>query len=121
MKNEENPALMNRTTLSRLAFTLSGLPVYGCLPGSPAERAGVRYGDVLLSVDGHATPSWDAYLAARQVSGSSLVLRLFRDGRELEVEVPLQGGSRLDSSTLAATLGMLGRSPSTPPGSGDPD
>ena len=113
--------MINRNTLSQLAFALSGLPVYGCLPGSPAERAGVRYGDVLLSVDGHATPSWDAYLAARQSSGSSLHLRLFRDGRELEIEVPLDRERYLDPSALAATLGMLGTSPSAPPGAGEPD
>lgn len=114
--------MINKTNLTQLAVALSGLPVYGCLPGSPAERAGVRCGDVLLSVDGHATPSWDAYLAARENSGASLRLRLFRDGQELELDVPLDGRNYLDTSALASTLGMLGSSAGAlPPGTNDPD
>ena len=83
------------------------MPVYGCLPGSPADVAGVRYGDVLLGVDGHPTPSWDAYLAAREHSGASIRLRLFRDGRELELDVPLTKERYLDLDGLASTLGLL--------------
>jgi S1-C subfamily serine protease len=100
--------LINKTNLSQLAGALSGLPVYGCLPGSPAERAGVRYGDVLLSVDGQATPSWDAYIAARESSGASIRLRLFREGKEFEVDVELRRERQLNASDLAATLGLLG-------------
>jgi S1-C subfamily serine protease len=112
--------LITRSNLSQLAVALQGLPVYGCLPGSPAERAGVRYGDVLLSVDGYATPSWDAYIAARERSGASILLRLFRDGQELEVEVPLDRDMHLDADALAATLGMLAHT-SAPPPPGKPD
>jgi S1-C subfamily serine protease len=105
--------LINKANLCQLASALSGLPVYGCLPGSPAEQAGVRYGDVLLSVDGHATPSWDAYLAARESSGPSIRLKLFRDGREFEVDVALTGKRALDADGLAATLGLLGDVPNS--------
>lgn len=104
--------MINKSNLSQLAGALSGLPVYGCLPGSPAEKAGVRYGDVLLSVDGHATPSWDAYIAAREHSGASIRLRLFRDGREFEIDVVLTRDAYIDASGLAATLGLL---PNTAP------
>jgi len=102
--------VINKSNLVELAAALGGLPVYGCLPGSPADQAGVRYGDVLLAVDGHVTPSWDAYLAARQRSGASIRLRLFRDAREFEVDVVLNKGG-FDQATLAATLGMLGNGP----------
>lgn len=97
--------MINKSNLTDLAVALSGLPVYGCLPGSPADQAGIRYGDVLLSVDGQATPSWDAYVAARQNSGKSIVLRLFRDGREFDVELVLSG-ARLTADTLAG-LGLF--------------
>jgi S1-C subfamily serine protease len=99
--------LINKSNLSQLAGALSGLPVYGCLPGSPAERAGVRYGDILLSVDGRATPSWDAYIAARESSGSSIRLRLFRDGLELELDVALTRETYVEASGLAAALGLM--------------
>jgi len=99
--------LINKANLSQLASALSGLPVYGCLPGSPADKAGVRYGDVLLSVDGRATPSWDAYLTARESSGESIRLRLFRDGHELEIDVLLARDDYLDTNGLASALGLL--------------
>lgn len=90
--------MINKSNLDQLAEALGGLPVYGCLPGSPAQKAGVRYGDVLLSVDGQATPSWEAYLSARQHSGKSIRLRLFRDGTELELDVELTSGGYLQAA-----------------------
>jgi S1-C subfamily serine protease len=94
--------------LQALARALHGLPVYGCLPGSPADRAGIRFGDVLLSVDGVATPSWDAYLAAREQSGASIVVRLFRDGIELDIELVLRRVAGMTAEDLASVLGLSG-------------
>lgn len=99
--------MITKSKLSQLAAALKGLPVYGCLPGSPADLAGVRYGDVLLSVDGHPTPTWDAYLAARASSGTSIRLRLSRAGLEFEVDVPLATAPHASPSTLAAALGLV--------------
>jgi S1-C subfamily serine protease len=104
--------VLKRSNLTNLAQTLGGLPVYGCLPGSPADRAGVRYGDVLLSVDGTATPTWDAYVSARQCSGPSIRVRLFRDGAELEIEIVLEHDSRSDARTIASLLGLVAADPS---------
>jgi C-terminal processing protease CtpA/Prc len=81
--------LMKKLDIAALARQLGGLPVYGILAGSPAETAGVRYGDVVLAVDGKPTTSWDEYLAARRHSGPSIVLRLFRAGHELELVLEL--------------------------------
>ncbi|MGC4093734.1 MAG: PDZ domain-containing protein [Polyangiaceae bacterium] len=103
--------MLKRSDLVHLAEALGGLPVYGCLRGSPAERAGVRYGDVVLSVDGQATPTWDAYLAARERSANSIHLRLFRDGSELEVDVPLDRVTGYDAGSLASALGLLDEQP----------
>jgi len=103
-----------------LAVALGGLPVFGCLPGSPVERAGVRYGDVLLSVDGQLTPSWDAYIAARETSGPVIRLRLSRDGHEFEVDVELDRGGSLDFMTLPVTLGLLPGGADEPSG-GEPN
>jgi C-terminal processing protease CtpA/Prc len=104
--------LLKRQDLIQLARSLNGLPVYGCLPGSPAEKAGVRFGDVLLSVDGLATPTWEAYIEARAHSGESIRLRLFRNGTEFEVDVVLDRSLTHDASTLVSALGILDSRPS---------
>jgi C-terminal processing protease CtpA/Prc len=90
-----------------MAAALGGLPVLGCLPGSPVDKAGVKSGDVLLSVDGQLTPSWDAYIAARETSGPSIRLRLSRDGREFEVDVALERSEGGALATLSAALGIV--------------
>jgi S1-C subfamily serine protease len=98
--------VLKKSVLCALAQSLQGLPVYGCLPGSPAERAGVRYGDVLLSVDGVATSTWAEYLAVRQRSAESIRCRLFRDGVEFDVEIPLDRSNSFTASTLAFALDL---------------
>ena len=103
--------MLKRSDLVHLAQSLGGLPVYGCLPNSPAERAGVRYGDILLSVDGFPTPTWDAYFEARERSGASIHLRLFRDGNEFEVDVPLDRSATYDPAAIASALGILDEQP----------
>jgi len=98
--------MIKRGDLQALARALHGLPVYGCLPGSPADRAGIRYGDVLLSVDGIATPSWDAYLAAREQSGPSIMVKLFRDGIEHDLELVLRRGVAMTAEDVASVIGL---------------
>jgi serine protease Do len=70
-------------------------------PGSTAERAGLRPGDVILAVDGFAVqqPSaFDFRLATRQV-GTEVALNYFRDGQEATVgvtlEAPPDGGAAI--------------------------
>lgn len=73
-----------------LARALEGLPIFGCLPGSPADRAGIRYGDVLLAVDDVPTRTVDDYLAVRKRSGPSIRVRVFRAGTEMEIDLVLR-------------------------------
>ena len=96
--------MIRKATLVEIAMRLNGLPVFGCLPGSPAALAGVRYGDVLLAVDGQPTPTWDAYIRERQRSGEVILLRLFRDGAELEIAVPLKKGVQMSMGDILAHL-----------------
>lgn len=90
--------LMTRKQLEQIAETVRGVPVLGCLPGSTAAEAGVRYGDIVLSVNGVATPGIDEYLEARKLRSDGFDLRLFRDGEELAVFVPF----RPPADTLSA-------------------
>lgn len=86
--------MLSRNDLSRLATALGGLPVLGCLDGSPAAGAGVRYGDVLLAVDGVPTPSWDEFLEVRARCQGSMLARIFRDGVERDVHIELRPSTK---------------------------
>jgi S1-C subfamily serine protease len=81
--------MLSSEQLTRLATALGGLPVVGCRPGSPAARAGMRYGDVLLSVNGVPTPDWRTYVEARGKHDSAMQVAIFRGGREIVIELTL--------------------------------
>jgi S1-C subfamily serine protease len=58
-------------------------------PEAPAARAGLRSGDILLSLDGSAMTGPDALLRrlASDTIGTAMNVRLIRNGRFLELEV----------------------------------
>jgi S1-C subfamily serine protease len=85
--------MQSRNQVAQLATTLGGIPVWGCLPNSPAARLGIRYGDVILSVNGRPTPSADEYAVARDSRRDALVLVIFRDGQERTLELSLDARS----------------------------
>jgi S1-C subfamily serine protease len=100
----------------RLAKALNGLPVLRCRPGSPAALAGVRYGDVLLSVDGHPTPDWASYVEARREPKPEMVVEVFREGRTLtlRMELPPRDGD-VDPQAVLAEILAAGGIPERPP------
>ncbi|MEM6749098.1 MAG: PDZ domain-containing protein, partial [Planctomycetota bacterium] len=61
------------------------------LPGQPAERAGLRAGDIVTSVAGEAVGSADdfRYRIGRLEPGAEAILEVFRDGRMRSVRVTL--------------------------------
>jgi hypothetical protein len=56
------------------------MAVWGCLPGSAGREAGLRYGDVVLSVNGQRTGDAAAYLSARRLRSDGATIEVFRDG-----------------------------------------
>ncbi len=70
----------------------SGCVATRVLPGSPAETAGLRTGDVITAVDGTAVRDIAsvAGLVRRHQVGESVVLDYVRDGTARRVEVMLQ-------------------------------
>jgi S1-C subfamily serine protease len=86
--------LLSPSELARLATILGGLPILGCLAGSPADGAGIRYGDILLRVNGMPTASWDDFLQARDRDGTRLAARVFRQGVELELSFELRPSTK---------------------------
>ncbi len=82
--------------------------------GSPAEAAGIRPGDVLISLDGNALTEGGQYRnrAAQTQPGSRIKIGVIREGRPLELEVKV---GRLDEEAAqgpeaAQVIGLTLRS-----------
>lgn len=75
-----------------MSYNGDGVLVSGVSEESPADRAGVRKGDVITSVNGHRVDSPDAL--AREVRGA-------RVGQTVRLDVVRDGRTRTLSATLA--------------------
>jgi membrane-associated protease RseP (regulator of RpoE activity) len=78
-------------TVPDFAFEGPGVRVTSVVPGSPAEKAGVQAGDVLVSVDGKAIANLQGYSdVLRTLSPGQTVRALVqRAGKELSMSVTL--------------------------------
>jgi S1-C subfamily serine protease len=95
--------MIQRKQLEEIAATVQGVPVWGCLPGSTAAEAGVRYGDIVLAVNGIPTPSIVEYLEGRKLRTDGFDLHIFRDGVEFDVFVPFRAPAE-PMAALAAQI-----------------
>lgn len=80
----------------------SGAVVAQVQPNSPADQAGIRQGDIIVGVGGHAVSSpTDAVKAIREASHSEkdVALRIMRDGNTAYVAVTLGNGGHSDDNT----------------------
>jgi S1-C subfamily serine protease len=82
--------MMSTKQIDEIAVAVRGVPVRGCLPGSTAAEAGIRYGDIVLAVNGFPTPGLYEYMSARKLRSDGCELKLFRDGQELSLFVPFR-------------------------------
>jgi serine protease DegQ len=65
----------------------------------PADRAGIQVRDVVLEVAGKATPDVPQLLAriAELTPGSNARVKVFRDGRALDVDVVVARRPRIET------------------------
>jgi membrane-associated protease RseP (regulator of RpoE activity) len=90
----------------------AGLLVGRVEPGSPAEQAGVRVGDLLTHVGGEpVTSSWDVLRRVRPLgAGEGVALEVVRDGRveTLSATVAEREQPQIDAHALLRRLGEDG-------------
>src|SRR6185295_3245088 len=86
-----------------------GAAVTSVTAGSPAARAGLRAGDVIVSVDGHLVDDPNAFdyrFATRALSGHAQI-GIVRGGKESKVSVALETAPELPREEVT----ISGRSP----------
>ncbi|RMD78954.1 MAG: RIP metalloprotease RseP [Gammaproteobacteria bacterium] len=80
-------------------------------PGGPADRAGLRPGDLIVAVDGRPMPTWEAFVRyVRAHPGQVLKVRVRRGGQSLTLSLrpePVQAG--------AQRYGRIGAAVQVPP------
>ncbi len=69
-----------------------GVVVFGMLNNSPAEKSGVKLGDVISEIDGYKILRLEDYLIATgdAVTGQTLNFKVLRDGNEQSVNLKLE-------------------------------
>ena len=93
--------MIPRKQLQAIAAAVQGIPVWGCLKGSPTPEAGVRYGDIVLVVNGVRTLSVDDYVEARKLRKDGVDLEILRDGRELTLHLSFRPANTTTLGELA--------------------
>ncbi len=92
--NPEMPMLGIQMGLLRF---VKGVPVEMVVPRSPAAAAGVRLGDLILSVDGSSIRNRDELkqVLAKKQAGDEVALGVLRDDKNLEFKVTLARRDKL--------------------------
>src|SRR4051812_30608050 len=100
--------MIGKASLFALAKALEGMPVLGTLSGTPAARAGIRYGDILISVNGKRTRNVQEYVEAKALRNDGMDIVVFRSGTEqveqLRYETPAEPP---DAAAILAELVTL--------------
>jgi serine protease Do len=93
---QENPAI------ARVYGVQSGITISSVVPGSPADRAGLKVGDTIVSVDGKPIKNGDELVSdiAGRRPGAKVTLGYFRNGKKEEAAVTVADRAKLFASRL---------------------
>ena len=81
----------------------------------PAEVAGLKAGDKVLSVNGKPTPTWQDMIDAIQPAGGPTPIQVQRGGQTLTITVNVPRVKRMLSDGSVREVGMIGASPVVQP------
>ncbi|OSI12424.1 RIP metalloprotease RseP [Neisseria canis] len=74
---------------------------------SPADKAGLKKGDLIVSVDGKMTPSWQDWSAIVQNSpGQKLMLGVVRNGQNLQIAIRPDSQETRNRNRLVGFIGV---------------
>jgi serine protease Do len=93
---QENPAI------ARVYGVQSGITISSVVAGSPADRAGLKVGDTIVSVDGKPIKNGDELVGdiAGRKPGAKVTLGYFRNGKKEEAAVTVADRAKLFASRL---------------------
>ena len=93
---QENPAI------TRVYGAGSGVTVSSVTAGSPADQAGLKVGDTIVSVDGKPVKNGDELVAdiAGRKPGSKISVGLIRNGKKQEATVAIADRAKLFAARL---------------------
>jgi regulator of sigma E protease len=113
LKGEDDPDLLRGLGMS---YLLPEVParVAEVVAGSPAERAGMRSGDLIVAVDGEAVPSWEAWVGVvRAHPGTELAVEVEREQARVMLRVTPASVQQKDGSS-AGQVGVSVAEPQWP-------
>ena len=113
LKGQDDPDLLAGLGMS---YLLPELParVAEVVAGSPAERAGLLPGDLIVAVDGQAVPSWEAWVGVvRANAGTELAVEVEREQSRVVLRVTPASVPQKDGSS-AGQVGVSVAEPQWP-------